>query len=351
VSFREQTQEPPSVIYTITATAGADGIILPAGEVQAAQDGTQPFAFIPNTGYEIAAVQIDGTPNAAALAGSYTFANVTANHTIAVSFREKTTGGVPTPPEITTDDGDNLSATGADSYRLSMACGQSSARVNISVSSPTAVITIDGVAYGNAAAAVLAMSNSGTRTVAVAIVDGSLTKTYTIELVRPFENVLVQRWTDVLAVVNNPANNGGYIFTHYQWYKNGVAILGATEGYIRETGGLSASSVYSALLTTADGIQAPSCSVTSEAGSKALLLRVYPNPAKGGQPIQVELSLPDGTAQAVLTLYDMSGKPIRKVNASQGSNSIAATLSAGIYVLKLTVENSEWANEKIVISE
>lgn len=70
--------------YTIQASAGANGIITPSGTINVAQGGNQTFAMIPNTGYEVQNVYIDG--NSVGALTSYTFANVTANHQIHVTF-------------------------------------------------------------------------------------------------------------------------------------------------------------------------------------------------------------------------------------------------------------------------
>ncbi len=70
--------------YTITASAGAGGSISPSGAVGVNSGANQPFTIIPSTGYYIAAVVVDGSSVGAV--ASYTFTNVTANHTIAASF-------------------------------------------------------------------------------------------------------------------------------------------------------------------------------------------------------------------------------------------------------------------------
>ena len=77
--------------YDITATAGVNGTINPSGTVTVEEGNSQTFTFSPNNGYEIDEVLIDGTNNpAAVLSGDYTFENITANHSIAVSFRMET---------------------------------------------------------------------------------------------------------------------------------------------------------------------------------------------------------------------------------------------------------------------
>ena len=70
--------------YTIQASAGANGIITPSGTINVAQGANQSFSMIPNTGYEVQNVYIDG--NSVGALTSYTFTNVTANHQIHVTF-------------------------------------------------------------------------------------------------------------------------------------------------------------------------------------------------------------------------------------------------------------------------
>jgi len=70
--------------YTITATAGEGGSITPAGEVSVKEGASQTFAIAAQEGYAIADVLVDGQSVGAV--DSYTFENVTANHTIAALF-------------------------------------------------------------------------------------------------------------------------------------------------------------------------------------------------------------------------------------------------------------------------
>jgi YVTN family beta-propeller protein len=69
--------------YTITATAGTGGSITPASAV-VNYGGSQGFSITPNTGYLVLDVAVDGASLGAV--GSYTFTNVSANHTITASF-------------------------------------------------------------------------------------------------------------------------------------------------------------------------------------------------------------------------------------------------------------------------
>jgi hypothetical protein len=70
--------------YTLTASAGANGTISPSGAVTVNPGAGQTFSFSPATGYQVSSVLVDGA--AVTTASSYSFPNVTASHTISVSF-------------------------------------------------------------------------------------------------------------------------------------------------------------------------------------------------------------------------------------------------------------------------
>jgi len=72
-------------IYTITASAGAGGTISPSGAVQVSAGSNPTFQFIPDAGYEVLDVTVDGSSVGSNT--SYTFTNVSSNHTIAVTFK------------------------------------------------------------------------------------------------------------------------------------------------------------------------------------------------------------------------------------------------------------------------
>jgi hypothetical protein len=74
----------PVATYTITATAGAGGDIAPSGAVLVNEGDSQAFDITPNTGYAISDVLVDG--NSTGAVSSYTFTNVTEDHTIHADF-------------------------------------------------------------------------------------------------------------------------------------------------------------------------------------------------------------------------------------------------------------------------
>src|SRR5262249_13937407 len=69
--------------YSITASAGAGGTIAP-GSVSVACGGSQTYTITPGSCASIQDVVVDGVSQGAI--ASYTFSNVTANHTISATF-------------------------------------------------------------------------------------------------------------------------------------------------------------------------------------------------------------------------------------------------------------------------
>ncbi|MGD8961626.1 MAG: PilC/PilY family type IV pilus protein [Desulfobacterales bacterium] len=71
--------------YTITANAGPNGSIGPAGAVSVGCGADQSFSITPDTGYEVLDVQIDGVSYGPI--PSYTFSSVTQDHSISATFK------------------------------------------------------------------------------------------------------------------------------------------------------------------------------------------------------------------------------------------------------------------------
>lgn len=72
--------------YSITAIAGEGGRIDPDGRVSVRENGGMTFAMIPNEGYEIADVLVDGESVGAVV--EYSFEKVSKGHAIEAAFRE-----------------------------------------------------------------------------------------------------------------------------------------------------------------------------------------------------------------------------------------------------------------------
>ena len=75
--------------YTIMASAGIDGSISPSGSVNVNYGSNQTFTITPNLGYSITSAPVDNS--SVGSVSTYTFTNITANHTIAVPLRSTPT--------------------------------------------------------------------------------------------------------------------------------------------------------------------------------------------------------------------------------------------------------------------
>jgi hypothetical protein len=73
--------------YAITASAGSGGSISPSGSVSVSKGASKTFTITPKSGYSVKSVTVDGVSKGALT--SYTFSNVTAKHTISVTFKSK----------------------------------------------------------------------------------------------------------------------------------------------------------------------------------------------------------------------------------------------------------------------
>ncbi len=110
--------EPP-VAYTITATAGEGGSIDPSGDVVVDEGDSQTFTIAPDAGYQIDDVLVDGS--SVGVVSSYTFENVTADHTINAAFSSVPTytitatagegGSIDPSGDVVVNEGDSQSFT------------------------------------------------------------------------------------------------------------------------------------------------------------------------------------------------------------------------------------------------
>lgn len=97
----------PASSYTIIAGAASGGQMSPEGTVSANYGESKTFTITPNAGYAINEVVVDGSRKGAI--GSYTFSNISGNHSIVASFRPASESTYTT----------NLLKTDTRSYQMS----------------------------------------------------------------------------------------------------------------------------------------------------------------------------------------------------------------------------------------
>ena len=299
--------------YTLSVISGSGGSITPSGSVLVEQGGNQIFTITPNIGYEINQVLVDGTNNTTAVStGEYTFTNITANHTISVSFKQKQytiiasagIGGSISPSG-------NILVThgGIQTFAFTPITGYLIDRV-----------FIDGLADANAVA-------SGQFTFENVTGNHSISVTFMPECL---SDIVVQVWDDVLSVINNFGNNGGYTFVAYQWLKNGVEILGETNGYLYLTNDADKNiSQYTCRLTTSNGKTLQSCPLQLTSRSA---ISAYPNPTEG--IVIIESSTIEKGDR--IDVYNATGVLVKQYSAKPNQTEIdLGNMPKGMYIIKV----------------
>ena len=80
------------ILHTITASAGSNGSINPSGSNEVVDKGDITFEVVPDEGYMVDVLTVDGDDTAVLVDDQYKFLNVTEDHTIGVTFKESSTG-------------------------------------------------------------------------------------------------------------------------------------------------------------------------------------------------------------------------------------------------------------------
>jgi hypothetical protein len=194
------------------------------------------------------------------------------------------------------------------------------------------------------------------QTVTVTSQDGTTTRKYTIVVEKMFQffDIVIQKFDNVLLANNNSQNNGGYSFTAYEWYKNGVVV--SKKQYLSEgptnNDLLDPNAEYYVKLTTVEGDVLQTCT-TNIVLEHNYRLSVTPNPAKAGKEIIVTVDFP---AQEIdnmqIDVYDLSGRKVYGTRSSQRVTAIQlpGTIQASTYLVMCTTPNHQ-KTFKIIVSE
>jgi len=185
------TTEPNT--YTITATAGENGTIYPEGDVVVIEGESQEFEIYADPNYRIASVLVDGEEVIESLVNDvYTFTNVSANHSIAVTFVQSvftitaTAGenGTITPDgDVYVDENDDQSFTieANDGYRIMSVLVDGAEAISELVDG---VYTFTNVTADHTIAATFVSETATTHTItATAGENGTITPSGAIEVV------------------------------------------------------------------------------------------------------------------------------------------------------------------------
>ena len=165
-------------------------------------------------------------------------------------------------------------------------------------------------------------------------------ETITLNLLYPKE-VIVQRWGDVLAVVNEDYN-GGYKFIAFQWYKDGQIIEGATSSILYEPNGLDSTAEYSVMLTRDDDVMLMTCSADLVVFSDKEQEQVIVFSKNEGR---VEFDLPQ---KAKVKVWSTSGVLLKEFLLNEGVNIVDTLGMHGVYIFEIIFEDNQREIQQVV---
>jgi hypothetical protein len=153
-------------------------------------------------------------------------------------------------------------------------------------------------------------------------------------------SVLDQHWDDFIGVLTHDYN-GGYDFIAFQWYKDGLPIVGANQSYLYQP--LENGAAYAAMLEEVDGTKLMTCELIATLQSE---LTLNPTLVQPQQLIELRTS-----QEVTLCIYDNVGKLIYTDTFEQGDHFLPAPPTTGIYIVQIhqTGENGITDTRKLIV--
>lgn len=160
---------------------------------------------------------------------------------------------------------------------------------------------------------------------------------------RLLPTLIVKKWSDVV-VFDNSSNE----YKSWQWYKNDVAIPGATRQFYQENGPLNGT--YLAEVVTTTGVSMKTCPVDIVAGVTPSALTVFPNPASTGQQVTVKTSF-NATALegARIEVANLQGNVLQTIPQVFEQTSVRMPMTAGLYIIRLRLANGGSTSISVVV--
>ncbi|WP_286761836.1 T9SS type A sorting domain-containing protein, partial [Salegentibacter sp. UBA1130] len=182
-------------------------------------------------------------------------------------------------------------------------------------------------------------------TVTVTSEDGISTKTYSITVEKNFnfEDIVIQKFNNVMLINNNRETNGGYKFVSYRWYKDG-SVIGNEQYFSAGKNAddlLDAESSYYVVLETEEGEILKTC--TSEIQLRSSFnVSLAPNPVSSGGTMELLADFPKEELETMqLSIHNLNGMLLKQMNSNRKITNITLpyNLQMGVYILKIETEN------------
>ena len=175
---------------------------------------------------------------------------------------------------------------------------------------------------------------------------GENVQEYAVNLYKLPENILLLRWNDVLTIINNPDNNNGLHFTDFTWYRNNSYLSSGTS-YITLPEDHKSSDTYHIRVTTDEGISLTSCEKEIETAKDAI--RLYPNPIKAGENIQLYIDQKSikENENIEITITDLTGKN-KKIYTTGDTSRFVLSDTPGSFIVKIKTPSGISQEIKII---
>jgi hypothetical protein len=198
------------------------------------------------------------------------------------------------------------------------------------------------------------------KTVTITVTAAGAVKTYTLAIDRrfAFDELVLWRWDNTLTVINNPANNGGYTFNAYQWYR-GASDEGTYDNFAegqswsagpnREL--LKETDWYYAAVTTTAGEQLRTCPGQVDLKETYMKVAAWPNPATKGATVYVQVETDDERALdgAVIEVYSASGNRVDYIQAQGRYTPVPVKYASGAYIFVLRGKDGLKKEMKVIV--
>ena len=166
---------------------------------------------------------------------------------------------------------------------------------------------------------------------------GVYTEEHDIEI-RYRSSIVEQKWNDVLTLLS-PKYNGGYEFTAFQWYKDGMPIAGATHSYLYEP--LDFDATYYVELTREDGTVMTTCPIQPVYHEQQT---PFPSIVPAGQhmPMYMEHA-------TTIWYYTISGQLYSTFGLPQGYTTLPTPEQTGAYIIKSVNAQGETQAQVMIV--
>lgn len=156
---------------------------------------------------------------------------------------------------------------------------------------------------------------------------GNQSRAFEFEFAVFYPNDIIEtKYSDLICV-----NNSSKEYVGYQWIKNNHLITGATKQFFVDAPLLNGA--YAVIVTKQNGEKIRVCNFDVKdmklAKSSAVGVKVYPNPAKSGEKIFVEISGLTITSDTYILIYNQIGGFVERIDNVSTLNTI--TLKQGVY--------------------